>query len=121
MKVYTAVAGALLGAYGISAHAYDWLNDWPTKVKTDSGYEFGIKGLYQFDSLDFSGDTANPATGKTILEDSTTWRRREFTIYGKAPFGVDFNLSYDYAIFPGVQKRWLDNYLRYTNADIGAF
>lgn len=121
MKFHTAIVGALLGAYGISAHAYDWLNDWPTKFKTDSGYEFGVKGLYQFDSAGFSGDTTNPATGKTILEDSTTWRRKEFTVYGKTPQGVDFNFSYDYAIFAGVQKRWLDNFVRYTNQDIGAF
>lgn len=121
MKLHTAIAGALLGAYGISAHAYDWLNEWPTKFKTDSGYEFGFKGLYQFDSADFSGDTTSPANGKPLLVDSTTWRRKEFTIFGKTPFGVDFNLGYDYAIFAGAQKRWLDDFVRYTNQDLGVF
>ncbi len=121
MKLQTVVVGALLVAYCISANAYDWLNDWPTKFKTDSGYEFGIKGLYQFDSADFSGDRVNPATGKPLLVDSTTWRRKELTVYGKTPYGVDFNFTYDYAIFAGVQKRWLDNFVRYTNQDIGAF
>jgi 3-oxoacyl-[acyl-carrier-protein] synthase II len=43
----------------------------------DSGYEFGVKGLYQFDSADFSGDTTNPANGKPLLVDSTTWRRKD--------------------------------------------
>jgi phosphate-selective porin OprO/OprP len=121
MRLQTAIAGALMGAYGISAHAYDWLNDWPTKLKTDAGYEFGIKGLYQFDSANFSGDTTNPLTGKPLLADATAWRRKEFTILGKTPFGVDFNFSYDYAIFAGVQKRWLDNFVRYTHQDFGAF
>jgi phosphate-selective porin OprO/OprP len=121
MKLHIAIAGALISAYGISAHAYDWLNDWPTKFKTDSGYEFGIKGLYQFDSAGFSGDTTNPTTGKPLLVDATTWRRKELTLYGKTPYGVDFNFGYDYAIFGGVQKRWLDDFVRYTNQDIGAF
>lgn len=49
------------------------------------------------------------------------WRRKELTVYGRTPFGVDFNFSYDYAIFAGVQKRWLDNFVRYTNQQIGAF
>lgn len=40
MKLQTCIAGALLGGYGISAHAYDWLSDWPTKFKAPSGYEF---------------------------------------------------------------------------------
>lgn len=121
MKLRHAVAGALLSAYGISAHAYDWLNDWPTKFKTDGGYEFGVKGVYQIDSDNFSGDTTNPATGSTILEDSTTWRRKEFYAYGKAPYGVDFVVGYDFAIFARVQKRWLDDFVRYSNKDIGEF
>lgn len=121
MNYRTAIAGAVLSAYGTSAHAYDWLNDWPTKFKTDDGYEFGIKGLYQFDTASFSGDTTDPVTGKPILEDATAWRRKEFTAYAKTPLGIDVNLSYDYAIFAGVQKRWLDNFVRYTNPDYGAF
>jgi phosphate-selective porin OprO/OprP len=116
MKLQSAIAGALLCAYGISAHAYDWLNDWPTKYKTDSGYEFGIKGLYQGDLNNYSGDTTNPFTGATILEDSTTWRRKEFNVYGKAPFGLEFNVGYDYA-----GKAWIDNFVKYSNKDIGDF
>jgi phosphate-selective porin OprO/OprP len=121
MKVQTAITVALLGTYGVSAHAYDWREDWPTQLKTDSGYEFGVKGLYQIDSVGFSGDTTDPATGRTLLEDSTTWRRKEFNVYGKAPCGIDFNVGYDYAIFAGVQKRWLDDFVRYTSQDLGAF
>ena len=118
MKLQTAIAGALLCAYGISAHAYDWLNDWPTKFKTDNGYEFGIKGLYQGDINDYSGDTTNPATGATILTDQTTWRRKEFNGYGKTPWGVDFNFGVDFSTSPNT---WIDNFVRYTNKDIGAF
>jgi phosphate-selective porin OprO/OprP len=118
MKLRYAIAGALLSAYGISAHAYDWLNDWPTKIKTDDGYEFGIKGNYQGDMNDFSGDTTDPVTGKEILADSTTWRRKEFYVYGKAPWGVDFAVGVDFATSPNT---WLDNFVRYSNSDIGEF
>jgi len=118
MKLKTAIAGALLSAYGISAHAYDWLNDWPTKIKTDEGYEFGVKGLYQGDLNNYSGDTTNPVTGATILADQTTWRRKEFNGYGKTPWGVDFNIGVDFATSPNT---WIDNFVRYTNKDIGAF
>ena len=50
--------------------AYDWLNDWPTKYKTEGGYEYGFKGLFQFDTNNFSGDTTNPATGATFSRTS---------------------------------------------------
>ena len=39
-----------------------------------------------FDPLDvntFSGDTENPATGATLLEDANAWRRKEVNLYGK--------------------------------------
>ena len=111
------IAGALLGAFGIAhAHASDWMNDWPTKLKTDNGYEFGIKGDYQGDLNNFSGDTRDPTSGVQVLEDQTTWRRKEFYVYGKAPWGAEFAFGYDFQ-----SKLWVDNFLRYGKPELGDF
>jgi len=115
-KLGMTTAGATLGAYGVSAGAYDWLSTWPTQFRTDDGYEIGIKGNYQADVNNYSGDRADPVTGKEILVDSTTWRRKEFYVYAKAPFGVEAAIGYDFA-----GKAWLDDFLRYSNKQIGDF
>ncbi|MEP6512162.1 MAG: hypothetical protein ABJB02_11245, partial [Dokdonella sp.] len=83
MELRHAIAAALLWAFGTQAMAYDLLNDWPTKLKTDAGYEFGFKGLDQYDYNSFSGDTKNPATGADLFSDANAWRRKEFNFYGK--------------------------------------
>ncbi len=125
MKLRQAIAAALLCAFGGNAVAYDVLNDWPTKMKTDDGYEFGFKGLYQYDLNQFSGDTTNPATGAEILPDANAWRRKEFNFYGKTPWGVDFNVGYDFTVTGfktasvGVHGKWIDNFFRYSNKDFG--
>jgi len=36
--------------------------------------------------------------------------------YGKAPYGLEFNIGYDYA-----GKAWIDNFVKYSNKDIGDF
>jgi len=111
------IAATLLGAFAASqAHAYDWLNDWPTKLKTDDGYEFGIKGDYQGDLNNFSGDTRDPATGVQVLQDQTTWRRKEFYVYGRAPWGADFAFGYDFQ-----SKLWVDNFVHYGKQQLGDF
>ena len=43
MKLRYAIAAALFCAHGNNAMAYDWLYDWPTKIKTEGGYEYGFK------------------------------------------------------------------------------
>jgi phosphate-selective porin OprO/OprP len=127
MKLRHAIAATLFCAYGTNAMAYDWLNDWPTKYKTDSGYEYGFKGLYQYDLNQFSGDTTNPTNGAEILPDANAWRRKEFNFYGKTPWGLDFNVGYDFTVTGfksatvGVHGKWLDNFLRYSNKDAGDF
>jgi phosphate-selective porin OprO/OprP len=127
MTLRHAIAAALLGAFAGNAMAYDLLDDWPTRIKTDDGYEFGFKGLYQYDLENFSGDTANPATGAEILPDANAWRRKEFNFYGKTPWGVDFNIGYDFTVTgfksatTGVHGKWIDNFLRYSNKDFGDF
>ena len=108
--------GVMLSAYGVSAWAYDWLNDWPTSLTTDSGYQFGIRGNYQADSDRFSGDTRNPVNGSALLTDQTTWRRKEFYVYAKTPFGVDAAIGYDYA-----SRLWVDNFVHYGNQAAGDF
>jgi phosphate-selective porin OprO/OprP len=127
MKLRHAITAALFCAFGTNAMAYDLLNDWPTKVKTEDGYEYGFKGLYQYDINNFSGDTVNPATGKEILPDASAWRRKEFNFYGKTPWGVDFNIGYDFTVSgfksatTGVHGQWIDNFVRYSNKDFGDF
>jgi phosphate-selective porin OprO/OprP len=101
---------ALLSAYSATADAYDWLKDWPTKFKTDGGYEFGIKGDYQGDLNNYSGDGGN------ILQDQTTWRRKEFYVYAKTPFGADVIAGYDFQ-----SKLWVDNFFHYGNTELGDF
>jgi len=121
MKLRHAIAAALFCAFGSNAMAYDLLNDWPTKYKTEGGYEYGFKGLFQFDSNNFSGDTTNPATGASLFDDVDAWRRKEVNFYGKTPWGLDFNVGYDYTKFNRTKAGWIDNFVRYTNAQAGEF
>jgi phosphate-selective porin OprO/OprP len=127
MKLRHAIAAALFCGFGTNALAYDVLNDWPTKYKTTDGYEFGFKGLYQYDVENFSGDTTSPTNGAELLPDSNAWRRKEFNFYGKTPWGMDFNIGYDFTVTgfkttpsgAGVHGKWIDNFLRYSNKDFG--
>ena len=129
MKLRHAIAVALLCGYGTNALAYDLLNDWPTKWKPAEGYEFGIKGLYQYDYNSFSGDTTNPTNGAELLPDANAWRRKEFNVYGKLPGGWDFNIGYDFTVSgfkttpsgAGVHGKWIDNFVRYSNKEAGDF
>lgn len=68
MKSRVIIFGVFACAAAGNALAYDVLGDWPTKFKTDSGYEFGIKGLYQADTDDFSNGGMDPATDATLFE-----------------------------------------------------
>ncbi len=121
MKPRYAIVAALFGTCASNAMAYDLLNDWPTKIKTADGYELGFKGLFQYDLNSFSGDTTNPATNALILEDANAWRRKEVNIYGKTPWGVDFNIGYDITYAGGVHAAWIDNFIRYSNKEAGDF
>ncbi|HEY6941845.1 OprO/OprP family phosphate-selective porin [Dokdonella sp.] len=121
MKLRHAIAAALMCGIGTNAMAYDVLNDWPTKFKTSDGYEFGVKGLFQYDVNTFSGDTENPATGAEIFDDANAWRRKEVNVYGKTPWGLDFNIGYDITYAGGVHAAWIDNFIRYSNKEAGDF
>ena len=121
MKLRLAIAAALACAAGSNAMAYDLLNDWPVKYKTDTGYEYGFKGLYQYDLNRFSGDTTHPLTGADLFPDANAWRRKEFNFYGKTPWGLDFQVGYDFTFAGGVSAGWIDNFVRYTSPSAGAF
>lgn len=115
MKVRWIALGIAACTFSSSALAYDFLGDWPTKFKTDSGYEFGAKGIYQADTNDFYEDGVDPATGLPLFEDSTTWRTKEFDVYAKAPDGLEIDLGYDW------QHSWVDNYFKYSSDKAGDF
>lgn len=86
-----------------------FLGGWPTSYKTDSGYEIGIKGIYQYDSNQFAGDNA-------LFEDATTWSHKEFDGYFKTPFGLEVDAGYDFQT-----RTWVDNYLKYSAGKTGDF
>lgn len=121
MKLRLAIVATLACAAGQDASAYDLLNDWPVKVKTDAGYEFGFKGLYQYDLNSFSGDTTHPLSGADLFPDANAWRRKEFNFYGKTPWGLDFQIGYDFTFANGTSAGWIDNFVRYTSESAGAF
>ncbi len=103
------------------ALAYDLLGDWPVRYKTAAGYEFGVKGLYQYDVNRFSGDSTHPLTSADLFPDANAWRRKEFDFYGKTPWGLDFQVGYDFTYSRGTSAGWVDNFVRYTTPSAGAF
>lgn len=104
-------------ATGVTSQAFggDFLGDWPTKVKTASGYEYGATGLYQYDLNNFSENALDPATGTKLFDDANTWRRKEFDAYVKAPNGLEVDVGYDWS------ASWTDNYLQYSSTKAGDF
>lgn len=115
MYLRLVVAGVAACTFVTNVFAYGFLDDWPTKVKTDTGYEFGVKGLYQYDSNDFSSNSADPATQLPLFDDANTWRRKELDIYLKSPNGFELDVGYDWS------ASWTDNYLKYHSASAGDF
>lgn len=113
MKRRWLVVGLSCAIVGV-AHADSLLGDWPTNFTTDSGYEFGVKGLYQYDTNRFSGDGTDSNSGAPLFEDATTWRRKELDVYLKTSAGVEIRSGYDW------QNSWTDNYIKYTSERFGA-
>jgi phosphate-selective porin OprO and OprP len=108
------LAGALCAGHAYAA-SEPTLFGLPTTWKNDSGYTFGIKGLYQYDDVNFSNDPADPLTGAPLFEDAHTWERKEFDAYLKAPNGLELDVGYDW------QNSWTDNYLKYSSKSAGDF
>lgn len=110
----TAIAAAL--ALGLSAplHAYELLGDWPTKFKTDSGVEYGVRGTIQYDSNRFSDDALPNGTPR--FEDLQTWRRKETYLYARKTGVWELIAGYDFQ-----SHLWVDAYFRLFNKKAGDF
>lgn len=103
MKRASLAAFLLLGiAHGAAARG---INDWPTQGKTDGGWEYGIKGQFQYDYNEFGNDLLD--SGAHRFEDAHDWRRREFGGYLRKPGVFELLLGYDFAA-----DTWIDNYLK---------
>ncbi|UXI67270.1 OprO/OprP family phosphate-selective porin [Tahibacter amnicola] len=112
MKKALSLAIALIVA--APAQAYDFLNEWPTKVKTGSGVEYGVKGLYQLDINRFSDDTL--PNGSARFQDHDRWRRKEFYLYAKLNGKWEVAAGYDFA-----NHVWVDAYARLFTPNAGDF
>lgn len=115
MKKRLILFGAVLFGFAGSVAAFDFLGDWPTKFKTDSGNEFGFNGLYQYDLNDFSDNAIDPSMDASLFKDAHTWRRKELDAYAKWDNGFEVELGYDW------QASWTDNYLKYGTNKAGEF
>jgi phosphate-selective porin OprO and OprP len=113
MRKKLQLTGMALFVASSCANAYDW-NDWPTKFTSESGVEFGVKGLYQGDINRFSNDTLS--SGASRFEGMETWRRKEFSLYAKKKGAFEVTAGYDFQ-----SHLWLDNFLRLNTAHKGDF
>lgn len=110
----TALGLALVLALAAPAQAYDLLNEWPTKFKTESGVEYGTRATLQYDTNHFSDDTLPNGTAR--FEDLETWRRKEVYLYARKSGSWELAAGYDFQ-----SKLWVDAYLRLFNKEIGDF
>lgn len=110
----TALGLALALALAAPAQAYDLLNEWPTKFKTESGIEYGTRATLQYDTNHFSDDTLPNGTAR--FEDLETWRRKEVYLYARKSGSWELAAGYDFQ-----SKLWVDAYLRLFNKEIGDF
>ena len=63
-----------------------------------------------------------PRQARSCFSDvDARWRRKEVNFYGKTPWGLDFNIGYDYTKFNHTKAGWIDNFVRYTSATAGEF
>jgi len=106
-------AGIVLGL-AAPAQAYDLLNDWPTKFKTGSGVEYGVRGTIQYDTNHFSDDTL--ANGTARFEDLETWRRKEIYLYARKNGVWELAAGYDFQ-----SHLWVDAYFRLFTKTAGNF
>lgn len=109
-----AVSAAVAAAFAAPAHAYDLLNDWPTKFKTDSGVEYGVRGTIQYDTNHFSDDTL--PNGNARFDDLETWRRKETYLYARKNGVWELAAGYDFQ-----SHLWVDAYFRLFNKKVGDF
>lgn len=77
MKMQSTILCAALLVVPGNAAASNVLDEWPTRVQTVQGDEFGIEGLYRYDLGDFRSGTTDPFTASPLFDDADTWRRSE--------------------------------------------
>lgn len=83
------------------------IDDIPTQWKTDSGLEYGAKGLFQYDLNHFGNDLLD--SGDHRFEDLDDWRRREFGAFLRKPGVFEVLVGYDFAA-----DTWIDNYFKFN-------
>jgi phosphate-selective porin OprO and OprP len=108
------LAAALALAIAGPAHAYELLGDWPTKFKTASGTEYGVRGTIQYDTNHFSDDTL--PNGQARFEDLETWRRKEVYLYARKAGTWELAAGYDF-----YSHLWVDAYFKLFNKNAGDF
>lgn len=109
-----AVSVAVAAAFAAPAQAYDLLNDWPTRFKTDAGFEYGVRATIQYDTNHFSDDTL--PNGSARFGDLETWRRKETYLYARKNGVWELAAGYDFQA-----HLWVDAYFRLFNKKVGDF
>ncbi|MBN8741171.1 MAG: porin [Xanthomonadaceae bacterium] len=109
-----AVSVAVAAAFAAPAQAYDLLNDWPTRFKTDAGVEYGVRATIQYDTNHFSDDTL--PNGSARFGDLETWRRKETYLYARKNGVWELAAGYDFQA-----HLWVDAYFRLFNRKVGDF
>lgn len=109
-----AVSVAVAAAFAAPAQAYDLLNDWPTRFKTDAGVEYGVRATIQYDTNHFSDDTL--PNGSARFGDLETWRRKETYLYARKNGVWELAAGYDFQA-----HLWVDAYFRLLNRKVGDF
>ncbi|WP_257385912.1 OprO/OprP family phosphate-selective porin [Tahibacter caeni] len=108
------LAAAVAALFAAPAQAYDLLNDWPTRFKTASGIEYGVRGTIQYDTNRFSDDTL--PNGQERFDDLQTWRRKETYLYARKNGVWELAAGYDFQ-----SHLWVDAYFRLFNKKAGDF
>lgn len=109
-----ALAAAISAGIGAPAQAYDLLGDWPTKFKTASGTEYGVRGTIQYDINHFSDDSL--PNGNARFDDLETWRRKEVYLYARRSGQWELAAGYDFQ-----SHLWVDAYFKLINKTAGDF
>jgi phosphate-selective porin OprO/OprP len=109
-----AIGAAVAAVFAAPAQAYDLLNDWPTRFKTDAGIEYGVRGTIQYDTNHFSDDTL--PNGNARFDDLQTWRRKETYLYARRNGVWELTAGYDFQA-----HLWVDAYFRLLNKQAGDF
>lgn len=109
-----ALGVAIALAPAAPARAYDLLGDWPTRFKTGSGVEYGVRGTIQYDTNRFSDDAL--PNGAARFADLETWRRKETYLYARRNGVWELAAGYDFQ-----SHLWVDAYFRLFNKSIGDF